>query len=665
MSPSFTVVIPAFNAQSTLTACVASVLAQTDPDLEVIVVDDGSQDETLAVARAIDDPRVRVLTQANRGLPGARNAGTGQARGETVCFLDSDDLLMPRYVEAVRSVFAQDPGVDFVYTDAWTFDDRTRRVRVHTTAHYQRPPRPAPADALAMFRELVARNFMIVPVAIRRDVLVAAGGFDEAMTSVEDWDLWLRLTAAGHRGAEAPGPLGLRREHSGQMTGNYARMAANQVHALEKLLTEFDLAEPDAALVSARLQVARGEHRILSGADRSGAVARRLRWRLGAVKRRVGLGARWYRTPPLAVSAAFGDLAAVDEATWYRGRGAAGSAATGPATGAPAVGGPDGDRVAYLLLTHRAPEQVRRLVDRLLRSDPTGMVVVAHDATSVSLDLGPHADDPRVHVRPASGRRRWGGYALAADLLDAIGWAADNLDAGWLAVLSGQDYPLRSLNSYGRQLSASGLDAFVSAQPVAPVRPPATDSGAVYTYVRYFFRWRELPAWMLGWIRGDQAVALLRRVQRRVSLAQPLVFWWSLPSGGGDMIGVRRRHPPFTAGFTCYKGSQWMTLSHRAAAALVAFTREHPEILNLYRESLIADESLPVTILCNDPRLRVARDNHHFIRMDGGGDAHAATLGLADLETLRASGRWFARKFDASADAGVLDQLDGDVLGSG
>jgi glycosyltransferase involved in cell wall biosynthesis len=651
VAPYFTVVIPAFDAQTTLTAAVSSVLAQTDADLEVVIVDDGSTDATPAVARGINDPRVKVISQANRGLPAARNAGTAASAGEIVCFLDSDDLLMPRYLEAVRSVFTHDPGVDFVYTDAWTFDDRTRRIREHTTAHYQRPPRPVPADALAMFRELVARNFMIVPVAVRREVLVAAGGFDETMTSVEDWDLWLRLTASGHRGAEAPGPLGLRREHTGQMTGNYARMAQNQVHALDKLLTEYHLAEPDAELVRARLEVARSEHRILSGADRPRAAARRLKWRLGAVRRRVGLGARWYPTPPLAITAAFGDLARVDEVAWYHAAG-------------PTRDRADGDRVAYVLLTHRAPAQIRRLVDRLLRSDPAGLVVVNHDAASTPLDLGPYADDPRVHVRPASPGRRWGSYALAADLLQTIGWAVDHLDAGWLAILSGQDYPLRSLEPYGRQLSDSGLDAFVTARPVAPTRPPAADSGAVYTYVRYFFRWRELPGWVLGWVRGDRAVGLLRGAQRRLSMAQPFVFWWSLPSGGGDMIGVRRRTPPFTTGFTCYKGSQWMTLSRRAALALVAFTRAHPEVLKVYRESLIADESLPVTILCNDPGLRVATENHHFIRMDGGGEAHAAALTLADLEALRASGRWFARKFDEAADGGVLDQLDGDVLGS-
>jgi glycosyltransferase involved in cell wall biosynthesis len=307
-SPAFTVVVPAFNAAATLASCVDSILQQTVPDFEVVIVDDGSTDHTLELARSVTDLRVRVHSQANAGLPAARNAGISVARAEMVCFLDSDDVFLPRYLETIQATFAADPEVDFVYTDAWTFDDRTRRIRKHTTAHYQRPPRPPPSTARGMFRELITRNFIIVPVAVRRGVIVAAGLFDETMTSVEDWDMWLRLAARGHRGAEAAGPLGLRREHAAQLTTNYERMARNQVYMFEKLLREQELLAEDEERVRARLAFFRREHQILSGEDRAGALRRRTKWRLGRVKRGLRLGARWYRDPPPAVTAAFGDL---------------------------------------------------------------------------------------------------------------------------------------------------------------------------------------------------------------------------------------------------------------------------------------------------------------------------------------------------------------------
>ncbi|MGH2856090.1 MAG: glycosyltransferase [Solirubrobacteraceae bacterium] len=309
--PTFTIVIPAFNAAATLTSCAESVLAQTDRDLELVIIDDGSTDETARVARSLADPRVAIHSTPNAGLPAARNVGISRSRGSVVCFLDADDLLLPSYLHTVRATFAADPAVAFVYSDAWTFDDRTRRVRRNTTTHYQHPPRPVPATAQEMFSELLIRNFIIVPVAVKREAIVGVGAFDETLSSAEDWDIWLRLTAAGHRGAEAPGPLGLRREHPAQMSANALRMVDNRICLFEKLLAWSDLSDRDAARVSGQLARARRERLVVSGQDRPRALVRRARHAAGRLKRRVGLGARWYREPPPAVRAAFGDLSGV------------------------------------------------------------------------------------------------------------------------------------------------------------------------------------------------------------------------------------------------------------------------------------------------------------------------------------------------------------------
>jgi glycosyltransferase involved in cell wall biosynthesis len=309
--PAFTVVVPAFNAERTIASCIRSVLSQTFTEFELIVVDDGSTDGTRSIAEGFEDSRIRVLHQANGGLPAARNAGTTQAKGEVTCYLDSDDLLLPRYLEVVNGTFAADPGVNFVYTDAWTFDDRTRRVRRATTAHFQRPPRPAPFTAASLFHALLERNFIIIPVAARTSVIVAAGLFDEAMTAVEDWDMWLRLTAGGHRAAEAPGPLGLRRQHGEQMSANQMRMIENQRYTLEKLLVRDDLSARDRKLVERRLERTQREAEILRGTDRLRSAIRRNRHRLGRVRRRIDRSRGWYRTPPPDVVAAFEDLRSV------------------------------------------------------------------------------------------------------------------------------------------------------------------------------------------------------------------------------------------------------------------------------------------------------------------------------------------------------------------
>jgi hypothetical protein len=123
--------------------------------------------------------------------------------------------------------------------------------------------------------------------------------------------MWLRLSAAGHLAVEAPGQLGLRREHPSQMSANPERMVANQVYMFEKLLAGPPLTPEREAQARARLVTARRMHQAILGEDRARALIRAARLRLGAIKRRVGLGARWYREPPPVVSAAFGDLTQV------------------------------------------------------------------------------------------------------------------------------------------------------------------------------------------------------------------------------------------------------------------------------------------------------------------------------------------------------------------
>ncbi len=309
--PAFTIVVPAYNAARTITSCVNSVLGQTVNQLELVVVDDGSTDDTGQLVARLDDPRIRILRQANAGLPAARNTGTKQARAPVTCYLDSDDLLLPNYLEVVHQSFSRDPAIDFVYTDAWTFDDRTRRVRRATTAQYQRPPRPAPNSARDLFRELLKRNFIIVPVAVRTDVIAAAGLFDETMTSAEDWEMWLRLSSAGHRATEAPGPLGLRRQHAEQMSSDTLRMIDNKLYALEKLAGGEHLSDADRGLVARSLGKTRQERDILTGSDPLRSAIRRGRNWLGGMRRRLDPSRGWYREPPPAVAAAFGDLRSI------------------------------------------------------------------------------------------------------------------------------------------------------------------------------------------------------------------------------------------------------------------------------------------------------------------------------------------------------------------
>ena len=157
-------------------------------------------------------------------------------------------------------------------------------------------------------------------------------------------------------------------------------------------------------------------------------------------------------------------------------------------------------KVAYVILNHLGGPPLARLVQTILASDHDGCVVVHHDGRHAQAELGASADDPRVQVLSSTAERDWGSWAITADILETI--AVAEAKADWIVLLSGQDYPTGPLREFGATLAESGYDAFVSAHPLPESRPPSTDTAGVYGWIRYHFRWRRLPGWVLGWL-GD------------------------------------------------------------------------------------------------------------------------------------------------------------------
>jgi glycosyltransferase involved in cell wall biosynthesis len=290
MTPSVTVVVPAFNAEATVAATMRSVLRQSDGDLELVVVDDGSVDGTLRRSRSLEpDPRVRVLPRPHAGLAGALNAGLEEARGDLVAFIGSDDLLLPEYVARVRDTFSRHPKAGLVYTDAWSFDDVTGRFRPTTAgdAIWRVPDPPAdPADFLDL---LVQRNFIYAAVTVRRSALDAVGGFRESLAAVEDYELWLRLLANGYAAIRVPGPpLALNRERPDSMSADWAQMTASLAEVWGLVVDEHPAPETVKSVAASRrndalrkLRVYRSPvfRRVLRPAMVAGSSAmRRLRW---------------------------------------------------------------------------------------------------------------------------------------------------------------------------------------------------------------------------------------------------------------------------------------------------------------------------------------------------------------------------------------------------
>jgi glycosyltransferase involved in cell wall biosynthesis len=218
------VVIPTQNRSTWLRQSLRSALAQIDVTIEVVVVDDGSQDDTEAVVRNMGDDRVALVRhQRSRGLSSSRNDGADRATGGWIAFIDDDDLWSPRKLALQRSA-AEDAGRDWVYAGSVNIDDSLRVLG-------GRPP-PSPDEVMRVIRRNNVVPGSASSVAIRRETFERIGRFDAGLASSEDWDMWLRLAAHGPP-AWVPEPLVGLRLHASNMSFD-VRAVLQAVRAIEE-----------------------------------------------------------------------------------------------------------------------------------------------------------------------------------------------------------------------------------------------------------------------------------------------------------------------------------------------------------------------------------------------------------------------------------------------
>jgi glycosyltransferase involved in cell wall biosynthesis len=219
------VVIPAWNAARTLPETLESAFAQTFTDWELIVVDDGSTDDTPAVLARYGD-RIRVLHKQNEGRPSTtRNLGVKSARGELVALLDADDRWHPDKLAKQVALFDRNPELGLAYTAATIIDGQGRTLQVN----------PCSPEARGRIHSLlVTRNIMVGSSAMARAAALAdAGYYDESLTSAENWDLWIRI-ARRWEVDYVPEPLTYYRVHGGNRSSAVALRRQNIFKILAK-----------------------------------------------------------------------------------------------------------------------------------------------------------------------------------------------------------------------------------------------------------------------------------------------------------------------------------------------------------------------------------------------------------------------------------------------
>jgi len=193
MNPQVSVVIPAYNRAHCVEKAIDSVLAQTVDRIEIILVDDGSTDNTRDIIAEKYGDRVRYIFQENQGIPGARNTGINHSRGEYVAFLDSDDSWRPNKLEKQLRLFEEHPEYGMV---------ACRCAKIQCAENPKKPDRPLSYQGRRgksgwILKDLFAKNFIRTSsVIIRKNCFEKVGLFDETLLQTQDYDLWLRMAAA-------------------------------------------------------------------------------------------------------------------------------------------------------------------------------------------------------------------------------------------------------------------------------------------------------------------------------------------------------------------------------------------------------------------------------------------------------------------------------------
>lgn len=242
--PKVSIITPAYNMARFLPEAIESALGQDYHNLEVIILDDGSTDETAEVVRAYGD-RVQYHWQPNAGVANSYNRLIRLATGDFIHFLDADDVLVPNAIKLASSALENHPSAALAYGPATVIDAAGRPYGRRVAPSWIASAGLAPSRR--MFKELLKGcHITNSSVMVRRAVLEEVGPYQTESVPGEDWDMWLRI-AVNHDMAYVSEPLCLYRTHGGSLTSAYTieKVLRSHTHSLDKIFAEPDFRYAD------------------------------------------------------------------------------------------------------------------------------------------------------------------------------------------------------------------------------------------------------------------------------------------------------------------------------------------------------------------------------------------------------------------------------------
>lgn len=246
VSPTVSVILPAYNSASFIQTTLNSILAQEYSDFEIIVIDDGSIDETAQIVTRQQSNRVRLISQKNRGISEARNAGLRCARGDYIAFIDHDDFWHPLKLSAQVDLLAKsDETVGICYGEFVKWNGVTTPAFANSTIDIEKIDTELSGW---IYHQLLLTNWVLFSTALfKKSVFDAIGLFDREMPPADDWDIALRASRQ-FKFLKLGDVVALYRQHD-QQTSRKCFAKDHQTNLRESMILRYGFAGPDGSLV--------------------------------------------------------------------------------------------------------------------------------------------------------------------------------------------------------------------------------------------------------------------------------------------------------------------------------------------------------------------------------------------------------------------------------
>jgi hypothetical protein len=313
-------------------------------------------------------------------------------------------------------------------------------------------------------------------------------------------------------------------------------------------------------------------------------------------------------------------------------------------------------KIVYLITSYILPDQVVRLIHTLRKLSPDSIIVVHHDQSKSTLLENDITRINNVYLIPNPiVNIEWGGFSQVEILLHSFTWIVTNISFNWLVLISGQDYPISNLKKFEAHIENSHFDGYFRYFPALGGGGNGWPQGEGKK--RYYFKYISYPHFIYLY---RIPIVLRNMITKILNLINKLEVLNIIIAAKQykNKIGLKCNTTPFNDLFICYGGWDWFTLNKKCINKILSTAADNYLLLDYYKTTHIPSESFIHTILNNDRELNILNNPLRYVQWHGKNPSRPSIICSSDLDIVINSSMPFARKFDITIDANVLDLID-------